>query len=58
MEWLKIKLFRIAMGVFVAVAVLLFIYMLSIVGGSTTCPSGEHEESRYGRFGGSECVRD
>jgi hypothetical protein len=42
----------------VIIAVLLAIFFLGKIGGYNSCPSGEHEDNPYGRFGDSVCVPD
>ncbi len=52
------------LSAFIGVPMLIILYILLgtfIFGGVSTsnnCPQGQHEEDRYERFGGTECVND
>ena len=47
---------------FIGVPILIVLYLLfgtfifGSISTSDNCPQGQHEEERYGRFGGTECV--
>ena len=59
----KIKII-LMFSVFIGFPILAVLYILfgSLIFGDVStpdyCPPGQHEEDRYGRFGGTECVND
>ena len=48
----------IGIPIFIILYILFGNFIFGDVSTPNNCPQGQHEEERYGRFGGTECVND